>query len=564
MPGVGAQLGGDDRGPLHRRQRPRRAARAGPGSSSRSPAAITPPPITITSGSKMLAKLVRATPSREPIRSKTPTRGRVAGQRRLGHGLAVDLLAVGEQRAEGGVGLALGGRAALAAERRARGERLDAAAAGAVALAGRAVDLDHHVAELGAGAGGAAVDLAAEDQAAADPGADRQHHRVFGAARGAVEMLGEGGDVGVVVDEDRQAGALADEVADRQVVDRQVDRGDRDAAVVVDRRRDAEADRGDARAAPRGPRRSRGPAARPARPRSARSSASRLSQSTFESASRTPSSIFVPPRSTPIDFALHSSRVGQGWRRATAGIGMISAVFHGRRWRAAALRAARVQGLPVPEGPLVRVAVPRSLRPQRADSARAEVVAPRQGARSPSAPGRRGRWTAQAGAQMGRDRGARLDPAQLPRLRRLRPAAVLQALRRSEGRPARQPLLLPSAQTILVLGTDARPPDTKEPGAAPSRGVLRTAGPRRRPPRRLRSGPVPRRHADADPRRRRRLPQTLDPARQLRRNPRPEPAEDQRRLRLRRRRGCRSKRSKTSSASRSTTSRSSTSPASKT
>jgi LCP family protein required for cell wall assembly len=30
------------------------------------------------------------------------------------------------------------------------------------------------------------------------------------------------------------------------------------------------------------------------------------------------------------------------------------------------------------------------------------------------------------------------------------------------------PLLLPKAQTILVLGTDARPPDTQEPGAAPS------------------------------------------------------------------------------------------------
>ena len=30
------------------------------------------------------------------------------------------------------------------------------------------------------------------------------------------------------------------------------------------------------------------------------------------------------------------------------------------------------------------------------------------------------------------------------------------------------PLLLPSAQTILVMGTDARPPNTKEPGAAPS------------------------------------------------------------------------------------------------
>ena len=30
------------------------------------------------------------------------------------------------------------------------------------------------------------------------------------------------------------------------------------------------------------------------------------------------------------------------------------------------------------------------------------------------------------------------------------------------------PMLLPSAQTILVLGTDARSPDTEEPGAAPS------------------------------------------------------------------------------------------------
>ena len=97
------------------------------------------------------------------------------------------------------------------------------------------------------------------------------------------------------------------------------------------------------------------------------------------------------------------------------------------------------------------------------------------------------------------------------------------------------PFLLPSAQTILVLGTDARPPDTKEPGAAPLAEVLRTAVARRRPPRRLRSRRIPRRHADADPRRRRHLPQTLDPARQLRRNPRPEPAENQRRLRLRRR-----------------------------
>ena len=67
-----------------------------------------------------------------------------------------------------------------------------------------------------------------------------------GAARRPVEVLGERRDVGVVVDEDGEAGPLGDEVANRHVVDRQVDRGDRDAAVAVDRRRDAEADGGDA------------------------------------------------------------------------------------------------------------------------------------------------------------------------------------------------------------------------------------------------------------------------------------------------------------------------------
>ena len=56
----------------------------------------------------------------------------------VGHRLAVDLLALGEQLAEGRVGLAFRRRAALAAERRARGEGLDAAAVGAVALAAAA------------------------------------------------------------------------------------------------------------------------------------------------------------------------------------------------------------------------------------------------------------------------------------------------------------------------------------------------------------------------------------------------------------------------------------------
>ena len=94
---------------------------------------------TITSGSKMLAKLARATPRRPPTRSKTSIAVASPSWAATGDRLAVDLLAGGEQLAEGGVGLAFGGRAAFAAERGARGERLDAAAVGAVALAARAV-----------------------------------------------------------------------------------------------------------------------------------------------------------------------------------------------------------------------------------------------------------------------------------------------------------------------------------------------------------------------------------------------------------------------------------------
>ena len=53
-PGVGAELGGDDaRRFIGGSARVRSSRRAG--SSSRSPAAATPPPITITSGSKMFA-----------------------------------------------------------------------------------------------------------------------------------------------------------------------------------------------------------------------------------------------------------------------------------------------------------------------------------------------------------------------------------------------------------------------------------------------------------------------------------------------------------------------------
>jgi LCP family protein required for cell wall assembly len=103
-----------------------------------------------------------------------------------------------------------------------------------------------------------------------------------------------------------------------------------------------------------------------------------------------------------------------------------------------------------------------------------------RGWRAPKLPGKRP-------GGLGRERGTRTERSWLRRtLKWLGIAALgwialsflafavsaqLQAFKLSgEAKSALHgnPFLLPSAQTILVLGTDARPPDTKEPGAAPS------------------------------------------------------------------------------------------------
>ena len=70
------------------------------------------------------------------------------------------------------------------------------------ARAHRAVALDGEVPDLGAEAVRAAVQLAVEQHAAADAGAERHEQRVTQAARRAVRDLAERGDVGVVVDDD--------------------------------------------------------------------------------------------------------------------------------------------------------------------------------------------------------------------------------------------------------------------------------------------------------------------------------------------------------------------------
>jgi hypothetical protein len=75
--------------------------------------------------------------------------------------------------------------------------------------------------------------------------ADRQQQRI-GVVRGRPEApLGQHRRRRIVVDEDRQPEPLGHEVAEREVADRQVDRGHRDAALLVDQRGDSEADRFD-------------------------------------------------------------------------------------------------------------------------------------------------------------------------------------------------------------------------------------------------------------------------------------------------------------------------------
>ena len=99
--------------------------------------------------------------------------------------------------------------------------------------------------ELSAGANPAAVQLAAEDQPAADAGPDRHDDDLAGADGGAGAMLGERCQIRVVVDEHRDPEPLGHHVSERDVIELEVDRDDRFAGPAIDQGRDAEADRGD-------------------------------------------------------------------------------------------------------------------------------------------------------------------------------------------------------------------------------------------------------------------------------------------------------------------------------
>ncbi len=212
------------------------------GSSSSSPAAITPPPMTTTSGLKMFTRFAIPTPSRSPTtRTAAPATGSPSNASSVISG-PVSARPSSSATPERRVRLARHAQRRLAHERRARGDRLEAAPVRAVALARRAVDVDDHVPHLGARADPAAVEPPAEHEAAADPRPDREQRDVRGPARGARLRLRPDRAVGVVVDLDRQAEPLAHHLAELQIGERQVDRLDRHAGPAIERAGDSEAD----------------------------------------------------------------------------------------------------------------------------------------------------------------------------------------------------------------------------------------------------------------------------------------------------------------------------------
>ena len=133
----------------------------------------------------------------------------------------------------------------LPPERRTGHVDLEAAASRAASRARRAVHLDHDVAEVGGRADRAAVHGAVEEQPAADARADGQHDDVPRAGGRPGPGLGEHRRVAVVVDEHRDPEALGHDIGEGHVHERKVVGDRRDPAPAIDQAGDPEADRVD-------------------------------------------------------------------------------------------------------------------------------------------------------------------------------------------------------------------------------------------------------------------------------------------------------------------------------
>ncbi len=210
---------------------------------------MTPPPMTITSGSKMFARPDRATPSRRPIVSSTADRDRVAGPGELGDEAAVDRrppFAAARARPESGAAAA----ARSASRRSAVPDAIDSMQPwlGQLPWQGGPSMSTTTCPSSAAGPVGAAVGLAAEDQPAADAGADRQQHDVHGRrGRRRSRCSAIAATLPSLSIETGRPIRSRDPVADGDVDQRQVDRAHADPAGAVDRAGHPEADGGDPR-----------------------------------------------------------------------------------------------------------------------------------------------------------------------------------------------------------------------------------------------------------------------------------------------------------------------------
>ena len=158
-----------------------RATTSRAGSSRRSPAATAPPPTTTTSGSSALTTPQSPEPSCRPISARTSRASASPPWASSVTSPPVICPPSARRRPSAERGVARGGALAGHADRVAAHQHLEAAAAGAVARAVRAVVVDHQVAQLAREAVRAAVDLAVEHEPAADARAERDHHGVMGA-----------------------------------------------------------------------------------------------------------------------------------------------------------------------------------------------------------------------------------------------------------------------------------------------------------------------------------------------------------------------------------------------
>ena len=149
-PGLVPEVRGHDAHDVARRLSARSATTARAGSSSMSPPRTAPPPITITFGVERVHEPDQPVAEPAPDLVQHLARERIAVVRQLGDDPAADLLIRGEPPAELRVRLLLGHAHPLAPDRVPRHQRLEAALARGSRRAVRPVQLEHHMAELGA------------------------------------------------------------------------------------------------------------------------------------------------------------------------------------------------------------------------------------------------------------------------------------------------------------------------------------------------------------------------------------------------------------------------------